>query len=78
MTATISLEELNEQSALLDRVDRKYLIKTSDLPVIWNNLDDCSRVLDINGRIRGSLVRRDVAQRAAHPAQNLFLGAGHC
>lgn len=49
MTATISLEELNEQSALLDRVDRKYLIKTSDLPVIWNNLDDCSRVLDING-----------------------------
>ncbi|WP_341728538.1 VTC domain-containing protein [Brooklawnia sp.] len=49
MTATISLDELNSQSALLDRVDRKYLIEVAELPMLLNRLEPYSRILEIDG-----------------------------
>ncbi|MPN33109.1 hypothetical protein SDC9_180592 [bioreactor metagenome] len=54
-------------------IDDPLLEGVDDVPDL-----DAAVINPLNGRIRGSLVRRDVAQRAAHPAQNLFLGAGHC
>lgn len=49
MTATIGLDELNSQSALQDRVDRKYLIKASEVSELLFRLGDTCRVLEIEG-----------------------------
>ena len=49
MTATIGLDELNRQSALLNRVDRKYLIAAREVPMILHRLEGCAKVLEING-----------------------------
>ncbi|WIY81745.1 VTC domain-containing protein [Propionimicrobium sp. PCR01-08-3] len=49
MRQTISLDELNAQSNMLTRVDRKYLMPTSELPAFFRSLEYCSRILEING-----------------------------
>jgi len=48
--ATISLDELAERASLLTRVDRKYLVPTSDLGTILSELHSQARVLEIDGR----------------------------
>lgn len=45
----ISLAQLNESAALLTRVDRKYVLAASDLPLILRNLPPDARVLEIDG-----------------------------
>ncbi len=47
--ATISLDELSAQSALQDRVDRKYLIEAPEVPRLLLGLGDNFRVLEIDG-----------------------------
>ncbi|WP_255572651.1 polyphosphate polymerase domain-containing protein [Leucobacter tenebrionis] len=48
--ASISLEGLIAQAALLQRVDRKYLVPAADAAVILDGIDRRSRVLEIGGR----------------------------
>lgn len=49
MTATISLEELIASSALLSRLDRKYLVNARDLPALSEAVLPSARVLEIDG-----------------------------
>ena len=49
MTATISLEQLLTESSLLDRVDRKYLLRLTELAEFNHRLPDGVRVLQIDG-----------------------------
>ncbi|HEX6340690.1 polyphosphate polymerase domain-containing protein [Umezawaea sp.] len=47
--APVGLAELVERAALQTRVDRKYLVPTSALPRLLDQLVPCARVLDIGG-----------------------------
>lgn len=47
---TVSLTELQERAALLTRVDRKYLVPRSGAARILEQLEDGSRVLELDGR----------------------------
>ncbi|MGB3955447.1 MAG: VTC domain-containing protein [Brooklawnia sp.] len=49
MTATIGLEQLVNESSLLDRVDRKYLLPLTELAEFDHRLPDGVRVLQIDG-----------------------------
>ena len=49
VTTTISLPELVADSALLTRVDRKYLLPVSQLSELQDRLDGSVRVLQIDG-----------------------------
>lgn len=49
MIATISLDELVADTALLTRVDRKYLLDAAELPGFQERLGDGVRVLEIDG-----------------------------
>ena len=46
----VGLPELDEQAALLTRVDRKYVVPAADLPLLCAGLS--ARVLEIDGRRR--------------------------
>jgi len=48
--APIELDELIARAALLTRVDRKYLLTTTDLPDLLRGLPDDTRVLEIGDR----------------------------
>lgn len=47
--APISLEEMNERAAMLTRVDRKYILRSAQVPRIMSRMDVGTRVLDIRG-----------------------------
>lgn len=47
--APIGLEEMNRRAAMLTRVDRKYILRSAELPRIMSRIDEGARVLDING-----------------------------
>jgi hypothetical protein len=47
--APIALQELIELAALQTRVDRKYIVPATALAPVLADLDDATRVLDIDG-----------------------------
>lgn len=49
MSGTIGLDELVDQSELLDRIDRKYLLKAHELPALAAQLERQARTLQIDG-----------------------------
>jgi len=77
--ATIGLDELNERASLQTRVDRKYLVATSQLDAVLRDLDESTRVLEIDGA-RASLYESvyfdtdqlDSYQAAAHRRRRRF------
>jgi len=46
----VGLADLDEQAALLTRIDRKYVVPSADVPLLFAGLD--ARVLEIDGRRR--------------------------
>lgn len=46
----VSLEELTERASLQNRLDRKYLLPVTDLPLLLGSLSAEVRVLEIDGR----------------------------
>jgi len=76
---TIDLAELTERASLLTRIDRKYLLRRSELDAVLADLDPGVRVLDING-VRSSAyesVYFDTPEltsflMAAHPRRRRF------
>lgn len=77
--AAIGLVELNERAALQTRVDRKYLVHRDALGAVLDDLDDDTRVLEIDGA-RDSLYesvyfdtdRLDSYRAAAHRRRRRF------
>ncbi|QKJ18870.1 polyphosphate polymerase domain-containing protein [Microbacterium hominis] len=47
--APVSLDELVTEAALLTRVDRKYVVPRAELGDLLGDLDDATRVLEIDG-----------------------------